>query len=205
MKNLLGVSILCVASAVMAQSEMPPELFAKLAADWYVTDQCAFKGRIKPETAAYGKHLLRQSLDTYQADMAAFSRLVETLRKKLNNGLPNTNICNTMAVEIEEIRLQVAAAEVKVQANEEQQRQDAQVKAQLEQRRRQEAQVQAQLEQQQRQQQLQANAAAERREIEGMTQQLNQMGQQWRDFGNSVQPRTTNCTRTMMGANCISY
>lgn len=219
MKKLLGVSILCVASAATAQSKMPPELFAKLAADWYVTDQCAFKGRIKPETAAYGKHLLRQSLDKYQADMAEFARLVEALRKRLNNGLSNTNICNTMAVEIEEIRLQVAAAEVKVQANDEQQRRDAQVKAQLEQQQRQEAQAQAQLEQRRRQeealaarmeahrqqQEREADAADKRREMEAITQQFNQIGKQFRDFGNSVQPRTTNCVRTIMGANCTSY
>lgn len=203
----------------MAQSKIPPELFAKIAADWYVTDQCVFKGRIKPETAAYGKHLLRQSLDGYQADMAAFARLVEALRQRLNNGLPNTNICNTMAVDIEEIRLQVAAAEVKVQANDEQQRRDAQVKAQLEQQQRQEAQALAQSEQRRRrdeelaarmeaqrqQQEREADAAYKRREMEAMTQQLNQIGQQFRDFGNSVQPRTTNCVRTMMGANCTSY
>ena len=203
----------------MAQPKMPPELFAVIAADWYVTDQCAFKGRIKPETAAYGKHLLRQSLDNYQADMAAFARLVEGLRKKLNNDLPNTNVCNTKAVAIEEIRLQVAAAEIKAQANDEQQRRDAQVKAQLEQQQRQEVQARAQseyarrrdeelaarIEAQRQQQEREADAAYKRREMEALTQQFNQIGQQFRDFGNSVQPRTTNCVRTMTGANCTSY
>ena len=114
-------------------------------------------------------------------------------------------VCNTIAMQIEDARLQRSTAAQADAELEQRQRRDAQVKAQLEQQQRREAQVKAQLEQQQRQQQLQANAAAERREIEGMTQQLNQMGQQWRDFGNSVQPRTTNCTRTTMGANCISY
>ena len=198
---------------------MPPELFTKIAADWYVTDQCVFKGRIKPETAAYGKHLLQQSLDEYQADMAAFARLVEALRQKLNNGLPNTNICNTMAADIEGIRLQVAAAEVKVQANDEQQRRAAQVKAQLEQQQRLEAQARAQSEQRRRQgeelaarmdaqrqqQEREADAAYTRRDMEAMSQQFNQIGQQFRDFGNSVQPRSTNCVRTMLGANCTTY
>ena len=201
MKNLLGASILCLASAAFAQSEIPGELFAKLAADWYSTEQCAFEGRIKPETAAYGKQLLRQSLDKYQVEMDVFSRLVGLIRQKQKNGLPNANVCNVIAVEIEEIRLEVAAAEAKVQADAEKQRRDAQVKAQLEQKQRQEAEMEAY-----RQQQIRAaDAAFKNQQMEAVTQQIDQMGQQFRDFGNRVQPRIINCNRTTMGASCVSY
>jgi hypothetical protein len=81
-KYLVGAGILSFVCAASAQSKMPLELFAKIAGDWYATEQCAFEGRIKPETAAYGKQLFRQSLDEDQADMELFGRLVEGLGRK---------------------------------------------------------------------------------------------------------------------------
>lgn len=115
MKNILGAIILGAAFAATAQpKKMSGELFAKIAADWYLTDQCTFEGRIKPETAAYGKQLLRQSLDNHEEDMARFEQLVEALRKKQNKRLPDPRVCNTLAMQIEEIRLEVANAEAKV-------------------------------------------------------------------------------------------
>lgn len=218
MKYLIGAGILSFACATSAQSKMPLELFAKIAGDWYATEQCAFEGRMKPETAAYGKQLLRQSLDKYQADMELFGRLVEGLRKKMKMGLPDPKICNTMAMQIEEIKLEVAAAQDKVKAEAEQQRREAAARAQIEQQKRLDAEAKAKLEELQRRQaefdaareerERQAEAAYRRQQAEAMVEQIKQMGQQMQDFGNSVNrdaPRTTNCTRTFTGVSCVTY
>ena len=166
----------------------------------------------------FRSQILREAQERFEVDKVHFNRLLEELAKKYPKGF-DPKVCNNIAMEIEDLRLQRSTAAAKAQAQLEQQRREAQAQAQLEQQQRREAQAQAQLEQQSRrevqmaaqmeaqrqQQELEANAAYRRREMEAMTQQLNQIGQQFRDFGNSVQPRTTNCTRTMMGANCTSY
>lgn len=207
MKNLLAISLICATSASLAQSEISNELYETPAGYWFATEQCAIQGRIRAETAAFGKQMQRVGLAQFKFDQDQFNILLAALAEKYTKAL-NPKLCNYIAMEIEDLRLQhsTAAAEAQVQGQakaqlEEQEQRKAQAAAQLEQQQRREAQVQAQLEQQQ----LQANAAARRKEIEAMTQQFNQIGQQFRDFGNSVQPRSTNCVRTMMGANCTSY
>ena len=221
MKKFLAISLLCAASASMAKPELSNEGYGRLAGQWFATENCVIQGRLSAETAAFGKQILREAQERFEVDKVHFNIVQGALAKKYKKGL-DPKLCNDIAMEIEDLRLQrsTAAAQAQAQAQlEQQQRREAQVQAQLEQQQRREAQAQAQLEQQQRrevqmtaqmeaqrqQQELDANAAYRRREMEAMTQQLNQMGQQFRDFGNSVQPRTTNCTRTMMGANCTSY
>ena len=225
MKKLLAMSLICAAFASMAKAEISDETF-RLAGQWSATEQCAIHGRISAESAAFGKQILRDSLEGLEIDKAQFNILLSVIAgkeyaKKIQKG-PDPKICNQIAMQIEDIRLQRSTAEAKAQAQARGQAQaqsqaqaEAQARAQLEQQQLREAQARAQLEQQQRreaqmaaqqqQQEREADAAYKRREMEAMTQQLNQIGQQFRDFGNSVQPRTTNCTRTLLGANCTSY
>ena len=224
MKKLIMIGLLCAAFASMAQPQLSAqelaksEDFATLTMQWYATEQCAIQGQLGAEPAAYGKHLLRERVAQYMAE-SQFVIIVKTMAAKMRKKSVEARVCNTIAMQIEDARLQRSTAARADAELEQQQRRDAQAQAQLEQTRNREAQAQAQLEQQQRkeeqvaaqiaahqqQQKREADAAYKRREMEAMTQQLNQIGQQFRDFGNSVQPRTTNCTRTLLGANCTSY
>jgi len=223
MKNLLMISLLCAAFSSVAQPQLSAEELAKsedfatLTWQWHATEKCAIQGQLGAEPAAYGKHLLRERVAQYMAEsqFVAIVKALAVVRKKP----VEARVCNTIAMQIEDARLQRSTAAQAEAELEQQQRRAAQERTQLEQARSREAQVQAQLEQQQRreaqvatqieaqrqQQKREADAAYKRREMEEMTQQLNQIGQQFRDFGNSVQPRTTNCTRTLLGANCTSY
>lgn len=217
MKIVLAVSMLCAASASMANPELSNEGYGRLAGQWFATEQCAIQGRISPETAAFGKKILREAQERYEVDKAHFNLLVAAVAKKFANGL-NPRICNQIAMEIEDIRLQRSTAAEQAQLLEqqrraaqaqaqleEQQRLKAQTQAQLEQQQRREAQMEAQMEAQRQRQEAEAEAAYRRNEVQRMTEQIKQIGQQFRDFGNSVQPRTTDCTRTMMGASCTTY
>lgn len=212
MKKFLAISLLLVTSASIAQSKLPlkelGETYGRLGLQWVITEHCAIEGRISAETAAFGKQELRQSIKKYELDQDIFFDIyVVEFKKKLARKI-DFKLCNQVAMEIEDLRLRqgAVAAEAQAQAELAQQlRLEAQAKVQLEQQQRREAQAQAQIEARRQQQEVEANAAYRRREMEGITQQLNQMGEQFRAFGNSVQPRTTNCTRTMMGANCTSY
>jgi hypothetical protein len=217
MKKFIAVGLLCVASAAMAKPELSDEGFGRLAGQWFATEQCAIQGQISAETAAYGKHILREAQERYEVDKVRFGLVVNEVAKKFKKGL-DPKLCNSIGMEIEDLRLQrKVQAEAEAQRVE-QQRREAQAQAQLEQQRRLDAQVQAQREEQQRreaqmavemeaqrrEQELAADAAYRRREMEAMAQQLKQIGQQFREFGNSVQPRTTNCTRTFMGVSCTT-
>lgn len=224
MKKLLATSLICAAFASMAQPQLSAEELAKsedfriLTIQWYATEHCAIQGQLGAEPAAYGKHLLRERVAQYTSE-PQFVAIIKAMAAQMRKKPVEARVCNTIAMQIEDARLQRSTAAQADAELEQQQRRDAQARAQLEQTRSREAQVQAQLEQQQRrdaqvaaqieshrqQQEREADAAYKRREMEAMTQQLNQIGQQFRDFGNSVQPRTTNCTRTLLGANCTSY
>lgn len=215
MKKFLAISLLFLASTSIAQPGISPEElganYGRLSLQWFVTEHCAIEGRISAETAAFGKQILRQSIQRYELDQEVFNIYVAEFKKKRTRDL-NIKHCNQIAMQIEDLRLQQNTATAQAQAKaqlEQQQQRDAQAKAQaqaqFEQQQRREAQMAAQMETQRKQQEVEANAAYQRREMDKMGQQLNQIGQQWQNFGNSVQPRTTNCTRTLMGASCTSY
>ena len=130
---------------------MSNEESSVLAAQWYATQQCAADGRIKIETAAYGLQQLRQTRDKFHIDAAKFEFVVAGIGIILKNkSLPNAKMCNILALQIEDIRLQVNAALTQVETQEQQQRRDVQAQALLEDQRRQDVQAQAQREQQQR-------------------------------------------------------
>ena len=220
MKKLLAISLLCVASAGMAQPKLSAEEFAKsedftiLTVQWYATEQCAIQGQLGAEPAAYGKYLLRERVAQYMSE-SQFVIIVKTLAAEMRKKSVETRVCNIIAMQIEDSRLQRStAAQAEAELQQQQQR-DARARAQVEQNRsreaqlqqqqRREAQVAAQVEEHRQQQARKADAAYKRREMEAMTQQINEIGQQFRDFGNSVQPRTTNCTRTLTGASCTSF
>lgn len=220
MKKLLAISLICAAFTSMAQSQLSADELAKsedfniLTIQWYATERCAIQGQLGAEPAAYGKHLLRERVAQYMSE-SQFVAIIKAMAVQMRNKPVEVRICNTIAMQIEDARLERSTTAQAAAELEQQQRRDAQERAQLEQtrsreaqleqQRRRDAQVAAQIESHRQQQEREADAAYKRREMEAMTQQMNQIGQQFRDFGNSVQPRTMNCTRTLLGANCTSY
>ena len=188
MKMFLTISLMCAASAAFAKPDLPAERYQTLAEHWFATEQCAIQGQLSAETAAYGKQILREVHAQYEMSMERFDKELETMQKTYSK--PPTSVCNSIAMTVADIRLQRSTAAAQAQSRGEQEQQQRQA---------------AQIEAQRQQQEAAANAASKRDQAQQMTEQFNQIGQQFRSFGNSVQPRTTNCVRTFMGANCTSY